>query len=173
MKRLTLLATLGLAAAFSATPFLATPVLAERCPSAESFHAPQPILPKENLVIVGRDGKEHVFSVEMALTPEQQEIGLMARKTLAADDGMLFDMGTPPARSRFWMCNTVLSLDLVFIRPDGTIDSIAENAVPFSLDGLESKGPVRATLELVAGTVARLGIRAGDKVRQRVFGNTG
>ena len=64
----------------------------------------------------------------------------MARRSVPADGGMLFDMGIPPERSRFWMCNTVVSLDMVFIKPDGTIDSIAENAVPFSLDGVASQG---------------------------------
>jgi uncharacterized protein len=165
MRCLMLLTALALVALPNA------PVRAERCPSPETYHAPQPVLAKEELVIVGRNGKEHVFQVEMALTPEQQEIGLMARKSVPADGGMLFDMGDPPEQSRFWMCNTVASLDMVFIKPDGTIDSIAENAVPFSLDSVASVGRVRATLELAAGTVARDGIRVGDAVRQRIFGN--
>jgi uncharacterized membrane protein (UPF0127 family) len=149
----------------------AGPVMAQRCPGPEAYHAPQPVLPKEALVIVGRNGKEHVFQVEMALTPEQQEIGLMARTFVPPDGGMLFDMGDPPEQSRFWMCNTVVPLDMVFIKPDGAIDSIAEHAVPFSLDSVVSAGPVRATLELAAGTVARDGIRVGDIARQRIFGN--
>ena len=151
--------------------FGAAPAVAQRCSGPEAYHAPQPVLPKEALVIVGRNGKEHVFQVEMALTPEQQEIGLMARTFVPPDGGMLFDMGEPPEQSRFWMCNTVVPLDMVFIKPDGTIDSIAEHAVPFSLDSVVSAGPVRATLELAAGTVARDGIRVGDIVRQRIFGN--
>ena len=165
MRRLMLLAALAMVA------LPRVPVLAERCPSPETYHAPQPVLAKEALVIVGANGRQHLFQVEMALTPEQQEIGLMARKSVPADGGMLFDMGNPPEQSRFWMCNTVVSLDMVFIRPDGTIDSIVENAVPFSLASVASKGPVRATLELAAGTVARLGIRVGDTARQRIFGN--
>lgn len=159
-----------LLAALAMVALPGVPALAERCPSPETYHAPQPVLPKEELVIVGPNGKQHVFQVEMALTPEQQEIGLMARKSVPAGGGMLFDMGNPPERSRFWMCNTVVSLDMVFIEPDGTIDSIVENAVPFSLDGVASKGPVRATLELPAGTAARAGIHVGDTVRQRIFG---
>jgi uncharacterized membrane protein (UPF0127 family) len=144
---------------------------AERCPPPAAYHAPQPTLPREKLLIVGRDGATHGFEVEMALTETQQEIGLMARTAVPPDGGMLFDMGLPPEVQRFWMCNTFVPLDMVFIRPDGTIDSIAQNAVPRSLDTVASEGPVRAVLELAGGTAARLGIRPGDRVRQRIFGN--
>jgi uncharacterized protein len=131
---------------------------------------PQPDLPKETLVIVTRDGARHDFKVEMAIRPEQQTIGLMFRPTVPADGGMLFDWGT--ARdSQMWMRNTVAPLDMVFINADGSIRSIAENTVPESLAIIESRGPVRATLELAAGTTARLNIRVGDKVQQRIFGN--
>ena len=151
----------------------APPALAQFCAPPGALRAPQDTLAKEKLVIVGRDGKQHVFSVEMALTPEQQEIGLMMRPSVPSDGGMLFDMGLPPQVARFWMCNTIASLDMVFIKPDGTIDSIIENAVPQSLAEDSSHGPVRGVLELAAGTTARLGIRVGDKVRQRIFGNAG
>jgi hypothetical protein len=130
----------------------------------------QPELPKERLVIVTRDGTPHEFNVEMALAPDQQTVGLMFRPTVAADGGMLFDWGV--ARdSQMWMRNTISSLDMVFINADGTIRSIAENTVPQSLAIIDSRGPVRATLELAAGTTARLNIRVGDKVQQRIFGN--
>ena len=75
------------------------------------------------------------------------------------------------AHSQMWMRNTIASLDMVFINADGTIRSIAENTVPQSLAVIDSRGPVRATLELAAGTTARLNIRVGDKVQQRIFGN--
>ena len=131
---------------------------------------PQPELPKERLVIITRDGTPHEFNVEMALTPDQQTVGLMFRPTVPADGGMLFDWGI--ARdSQMWMRNTISSLDMVFINADGTIRSIAENTVPESLAIIDSRGPVRATLELAAGTTARLNIRVGDKVQQRIFGN--
>lgn len=133
---------------------------------------PQPELPKEPLVIVTRDGAQHRFSVEVARTPGQQTIGLMFRPSVPGDGGMLFDWGAPQ-ESRMWMRNTVASLDMVFINPDGTIRAIAENTVPQSLAVIDSHGPVRATLELAAGATARLGIRVGDKVRQRIFGNAG
>lgn len=131
---------------------------------------PQPELPKEKLVIVTRDGVQHVFNVEMALTMEHQIVGEMLRPTVPEDGGMLFDWRSP-RESRMWMRNTIAPLDMIFINADGTIRSIAENTVPESLAVIDSHGPVRATLEVAAGTTARLNIRVGDKVLQRVFGN--
>jgi hypothetical protein len=131
---------------------------------------PQPELAKEPLVIVTRDGARHDFNVEMATLPDQQTIGLMFRPKVPPDGGMLFDWGAP-RDSQMWMRNTIAPLDMVFISADGTIRSIAENTVPESLAVIDSRGPVRATLELAAGTTARLNIRVGDKVRQRIFGN--
>jgi uncharacterized membrane protein (UPF0127 family) len=133
---------------------------------------PQPELPKERLVITTRDGKAHVFNVEMALTPDQQTIGLMFRRNIPEDGGMLFDWGAPRP-SDMWMRNTVSSLDMLFINPDGTVRHIAEHTVPQSLATISSGGAVRATLELPAGTAERLDIRVGDKVQQRIFGNAG
>jgi len=130
----------------------------------------QPDLPKEKLVIVTKAGTRHDFQVEMAIDPAQQTVGLMFRKSVPADGGMLFDWGT--ARdSTMWMRNTVSALDMVFINADGTIRRVAENTVPESLATIESRGPVRATLELAAGTAKRLDIHAGDTVQQRIFGN--
>ncbi len=131
---------------------------------------PQPELPRERLVIVTRDGRPHAFSVEMALTPEQQTVGEMFRPSVPEDGGMLFDWGTP-RESQMWMRNTIAPLDMIFINADGSIRSIAENTVPYSLAVVSSRGPVRATLEVAAGTAARLNLRAGDTVRQRIFGN--
>ena len=131
---------------------------------------PQPELPKERLMITTRDGTQHAFMVEMATTPDQQTVGLMFRPSVPPDGGMLFDWGTP-RDSQMWMRNTIASLDMVFITADGTIRSIAEHTVPQSLAVVDSRGPVRATLELAAGTTARLNIRVGDKVQQRLFGN--
>jgi hypothetical protein len=131
---------------------------------------PQPELPKERLVITTRDGVHQEFSVEMAITPDQQTVGLMFRPSVPAEGGMLFDWGIP-RDSQMWMRNTIAPLDMVFINADGTIRSIAENTVPQSLAVIDSRGPVRATLELAAGTTARLNIRVGDKVQQRIFGN--
>ncbi len=131
---------------------------------------PQPELPKEKLVIVTRDGASHVFDVEMATTDEQQTTGEMFRTKTTQGGGMLFDWGFPRA-SQMWMKNTLVPLDMIFINADGKIRSIAENTVPQSLAVIDSHGPVRATLEVAAGTTAKLGIRVGDTVHQRIFGN--
>jgi uncharacterized protein len=131
---------------------------------------PQPELPKEKLAIVTRDGASHPFEVEMALSEDQQTVGEMFRTQVAPNGGMLFDWGFPRP-SQMWMRNTLVPLDMVFINADGTIRAIAENTVPRSLAVIDSHGPVRSTLELAAGTTARLNIRVGDTVQQRIFGN--
>ena len=130
---------------------------------------PQPRLPTEALAIVTRDGTRHAITVEMARDPEQQRVGLMFRPEVRAGEGMLFDWGAP-RESNMWMRNTIASLDMVFITAEGRINRIAERTVPLSLAVVESRGPVRATLELAAGTAERLGLRVGDRVEQRVFG---
>jgi len=156
-----------LIASLAAMPFAAMP-FAARAQMPDTSKA-QPELPKERLVIVTRDGARHDFMVEMALRPEQQTVGLMFRTSVPADGGMLFDWGAPQD-STMWMRNTVSPLDMLFINGDGTIRRVAEDTVPGSLAMIESRGPVRATLELAAGTAKRLGIRVGDRVEQRVFG---
>ncbi len=137
---------------------------------ARAQTGPQPELPKEKLVIVSSDGQRHEFDVEMAMSQQQQTTGLMFRPAVAADGGMLFDWGTP-RDSTMWMRNTIAPLDMLFLNPDGSIRHIAENTVPGSLAQIPSHGEVRATLELAAGTAARLNLRVGDKVQQRIFGN--
>lgn len=131
---------------------------------------PQPRLATEPLLIETARGATHRFTVEMAISPEHQMIGLMFRPEVAPDEGMLFDWGAP-RESSMWMRNTIASLDMLFIRADGRIHRIAERTVPLSLATIDSRGPVRATLELAAGTAARLDLRPGDLVRQRIFGN--
>ena len=129
---------------------------------------PQPELPKQKLVIVTHDGKRHDFMVEMALSSDQQMTGLMFRPTVPADGGMLFDWGAERS-SLMWMKNTIASLDMVFISADGHIRSIAERTVPQSLATIDGRFPVRATLELAAGTAERLDIRVGDVVENPIF----
>jgi len=110
------------------------------------------------------------FSVEIADTPQQQQQGLMFRRSLPADAGMLFDFGTTQPAA-FWMKNTLIPLDMLFIAADGSIADIHQRAVPFSEATIYSKVPVRAVLELNGGTVDRLGIHLGDVVHHPIFGN--
>ena len=144
------------------------PLAALAAPQALAQEGPQPKLPTEPLTIVTRDGTRQEFQVEMALDPQQQTVGLMFRPTVGPNEGMLFDWGQP-RESTMWMRNTIASLDMVFITQTGTVLRIAERTVPRSLATISSNGPVRATLELAAGTAERLGIRVGDKVEQRIF----
>lgn len=108
-------------------------------------------------------GKVHRFRVELAQTSEEQAKGLMFRTRLGPDEGMLFPMD-PPRAASFWMRNTVIPLDLLFIAPDGRIANIAANAKPYDETQLNSAGPVKAVLELPGGRAAELGIAAGDAV---------
>ena len=94
----------------------------------------------------------------------------MFRKQLAPDAGMLFDFHTPQM-VYFWMKNTVLPLDMIFIRPNGTISSIAPNAVPFSTSTIPSIEPVRAVLELNGGRTSTLGIEPDQVVHNAIFRN--
>ena len=133
---------------------------------------PQPELPKERITIVTKDGQKHVLDVEVARTPRQQQVGEMFRKEVPPDGGMLFDWGVT-RESNMWMRNTEAPLDMLFIGPDGTIRHIAEDTVPYSEAVISSGGPVRATLEVAAGTAKRLGVVVGDKVLAPEFGTGG
>lgn len=124
--------------------------------------------PMEPLAIHTSDGKSHAFRVEIARTPEEQARGLMFRKSLAADAGMLF-LYTREEWQAMWMKNTLIPLDMLFIREDGRIFRVHERAVPGSLDTISSRGRVLAVLELRGGTAARLGIKAGDRVEHAAF----
>jgi uncharacterized membrane protein (UPF0127 family) len=119
------------------------------------------------LTITSSNGR-HVFQVERAKTPAQQERGLMYRTDLTDAGGMLFwpypPEGGTPKQASFWMKNTPSALDLIFIRTDGTIAHIAENAVPYDETPITSGEPVGAVLEIKGGRAATLGIAEGDKV---------
>lgn len=147
--------------ALAATPAIAQP----------GVDRPQPKLPTERLVIVTADGRRHSFDVEMAVNPDHQTIGLMFRTEVPAAEGMLFDWGTP-RESSMWMRNTLIPLDMLFIAADGRIHRIAERTTPHSLAPIDSRGPVRATLELRGGIAERLNINVGDRVLHRIFGTS-
>lgn len=114
------------------------------------------------LVIEGR-GRRHAFTVEVARTEAQQEHGLMERRALAPDAGMLFPFD-PPRPASFWMRNTLIPLDMLFIRPDGSVARIAADTVPMSETPVAVEEPMTAVLELRGGRAAELGIREGDRV---------
>ena len=109
-----------------------------------------------------------MFTAEIADTEELRTRGLMFRHFLPEDKAMLFDYGKPRPVA-MWMKNTNISLDMLFIREDGTIAAIAQDTVPRSLDTISVQEPVRGVLELPAGTVKRLGLRLNDRVYLRIF----
>ncbi len=136
-----------------------TPANAEK-PAARATAA-------DKLILVTAKGR-HEISVEIADTPEKQSVGLMFRRSMPADHGMLF-----PYRSEqeltMWMSNTYISLDMVFIRADGRVHRVARNTEPLSEKIVASNGPVLAVLELIAGSADRLVIEPGSRVEHPVF----
>jgi len=110
----------------------------------------------------------HIFSVEIVDNDADRAKGLMYRRELPEGRGMLFDFHRDQEVS-FWMQNTYISLDMIFIRGDGQILRIEENTVPLSTRMIPSRGPVRAVLEVIGGTSRKLGIAPGDRVASPIF----
>ena len=121
----------------------------------------------QTLEIASKSGV-HVFAVEIADTDAERAKGLMFRKELPEGQGMLFDFHREQDVA-MWMQNTYISLDMVFIRGDGRILSIAENTEPLSTRVISSGGPVRGVLEVIAGTARKLGLAPGDRVAYPIF----
>lgn len=115
-------------------------------------------------------GMRHSIEIEIAETLEEKSRGLMFRPKIPDGTGMLFPYGTPQEIT-MWMKNTYASLDMVFIRADGTVHRIETNTEPMSERVIASEGPVVAVLELAAGASAKYGLKAGDKVLHKTFGN--
>jgi len=151
-------ALLGLGAACSPQAGTGAPAATAASPGAHPVSG-LPVAP----LTVTSGGKVHRFRVELARTGEEQSRGLMFRTALGPDEGMIFPMD-PPRHASFWMRNTVIPLDIIFIGPDRRILNIAANAVPYDERPLASIGPVSAVLELAGDKAATLGIAAGDKV---------
>ena len=103
------------------------------------------------------------FNVERAETPNDRSRGLMHRRSMPQDHGMLFSWDTDQ-NIAMWMANTILALDMVFIKSDGRVHRVHENAVPFSRENIEAGAPIRRVLELNAGVAEKIGIKPGDKV---------
>jgi uncharacterized membrane protein (UPF0127 family) len=115
-------------------------------------------------LIISEAGKAHRFDVEVARTPEEQARGLMFRKSLAANAGMVFPMA-PPRTASFWMKDTVIPLDMIFVRTDGTVALVAANAAPYSRVPISAGIPVAGVVELRGGRAAELGIDENATVR--------
>jgi uncharacterized protein len=121
-------------------------------------------------VAIETDRGRFEFTAEIADTPELRRRGLMYRHRLPEDRAMLFDWGRVEPVS-MWMRNTYVSLDMIFIAADGRVVRIAEATEPLSEKTISSGVPVAAVLEVVAGTAERIGLRPGDRVHHRMFGN--
>jgi len=158
MRRLSLIALLALAAC--------SPQAAQgnsnAAPSAAASAHPVSGLEVIPLTIE-QDGKTHNFKVEVARSAEEQRQGLMFRTQMGADEGMIFPYD-PPQPAGFWMKNTVIPLDIIFIGTDRRIINIEANAVPYSLESRRSQGLAIAVLELNGGRAEELGIAPGAKV---------
>ena len=129
-----------------------------------------PLLPIENIVIDSSGGPRH-FSVEIAADDASRSMGLMHRMQLAPDAGMLFDFKSP-IMAAFWMKDTPLPLDMLFVRADGTISTVAANAVPYSTAEIVSAEPIRIVIEINGGLAKKLGILPGAKVHASEFAET-
>lgn len=123
--------------------------------------------PLEPLQLV-TDRGAYRFQVEVADSPQERGYGLMCRRSLAPDRGMLFlfERAEPQA---FWMRNTLIPLDIIYIGQDGRVVSIVRNAQPLDERGLPSGGPAKYVLELAAGRAAQIGLLPGDRVLHRVM----
>jgi len=136
--------------------------------AADRGAAAEPVL--EDLEIVTAQGRTHRFKVEIADTDPERARGLMFRASMERDRGMLFEFPEESERS-FWMKNTYIPLDIIYIAADGKIVSIAADTTPFSEVPVPSHGPARGVLEINGGLAARLGVKPGDTVRHPFFGN--
>lgn len=106
---------------------------------------------------------DHSFDIEVATTDQDRALGLMFRRSLPENAGMLF-LYDPPQPAAMWMKNTLIPLDIVFISPDGRVHRIESGAEPFSTSLIPSEGTISAVLELNAGQADKIGLKRGDKV---------
>ncbi len=153
------------AAQESGTHVAATAPAAASTPTAGAVG--QPPAGFEALEAVTPAGRTRFF-VEIADTDAEREKGLMFRKEVPPDRGMLFDFKTP-REVAFWMKNTLIPLDIIYIRTDGTVLSIARNTTPLSETPIPSGGPVVGVLELAGGRTGEIGLMPGDRIEHRIF----
>lgn len=136
----------------------------------EGGEAYESSLPVEKFIIEKKSGGSHSFDLELAEKPIDLQVGLMYRKEMPADHGMIFMMGRPPRPTSFWMKNTLIPLDMLFVDEKGIIVNIHRNATPESLTGVPSQKPVIAVIELNGGRADETGLGIGDKVLHPYFG---
>lgn len=129
--------------------------------------AAAPAFDKRPLSFVTSSGSRQI-TVEIADTPQTRRIGLMFRRALDEDEGMIF-LYDDPGPVSMWMKNTYIPLDMFFVRKDGIIHRIEKHTEPFSETTISSEGDVFAVIEMIAGSADRLGIKPGDKVAYPAF----
>jgi uncharacterized membrane protein (UPF0127 family) len=164
-RRILVLAALG--AALVATPTYAYQAKPRPAAPSSSLGTAKPTARLDTVEILTSRGSAR-FTVELAITPAEQQRGLMFRKSLAPDRGMLFPY-SKPQRAAFWMKNTLIPLDIIYIAPNGRVLSIARNAVPHDETPIPSGGVVGGVLEIAGGRAAQLGILPGDRVLNKIF----
>jgi len=123
----------------------------------------------EKLQIVTASGEVHDFNIDVVSQPKDLARGLMFVEKMPEDSGMLFWFGGAEEERGFWMKNTLIPLDLLFVKADGTIHRIHQNATPHDLTSIRSFGPVAAVLEINGGISQKLDLKQGDKVKHAVF----
>ena len=160
MKRAYFFLVLGLAVIIVAGHLLLSP--------SSISEANPPTFPRDRLTIERADGKAIPFTIEVATTEQQHAYGLMFRHSLPQEAGMLF-LFTPPQPVVFWMKNTLIPLDMLFVREDGTIAKIAPQAVPEDRTIIASGETVSGVLEINGGEAGQLGIKVGDKIHHPAF----
>jgi uncharacterized membrane protein (UPF0127 family) len=137
--------------------------------------APQnPVGPTDPLTIVTADGKTHAFKVEMADTPEEEQRGLMYRASMPKDHGMIFDFrepGQPTREISMWMKNCLFPQDMLFLDEKGKVLAVVENARPGSTRLISPGFPIASVLELNGGIAKELGLKPGDTIKHKLFGN--
>jgi uncharacterized protein len=166
-----------LMAACAAEPAATSPPPAEAPAAAEAaatprltVSTPEPGVVLEPLEVVTPTAT-YRFQVEIADDEPERQRGLMHRERMAEDRGMLFLFPGPPRPQGFWMKNTLIPLDIIYLQPDGRILSIARRTTPLSEAPIPSNGPASAVLEINGGLSDRLGIAPGDQIRHRAFPN--
>lgn len=137
--------------------------------SAQEDHPAPSKLPVEIATIKMKSGGSHDFTVEIAKAPVDLQMGLMFRKEMEPNHGMMFQMSKIPQQTSFWMKNTYLPLDIIFIAADGRIVNIHRNATPHSTTSIPSVEPVTGVIEINGGRADELGIKIGDTVVHPYF----